>query len=68
MNTTFQAVLAAVVVTASVAVAVAASAMNTDRSDGTAKGDLLAAPSASSGYVTIATPNAELTILTRVYP
>ena len=66
MTTTFQSVLAAVIVTASVVVAVAASAMNT--SSDTGKGDLLAAPTTTSGYVTIATPSAEVTILTRVHP
>ncbi len=64
MTTTFQSVLAAVIVTASVVVAVAASAMNTD----TGKGDLVAAPTSTSGYVTIATPSAEVTVITRVHP
>lgn len=64
MTTTFQSVLAAVIVTASVVVAVAASAMNTDAG----KTDLLAPPTTASGYVTIATPSAEVTILTRVHP
>ncbi len=67
MTTTFQGILAAVIVTASVAVAVAASAMNNDSAI-VAKGNRLAGPVASSGYLTITTPNAELTIMTRVYP
>ncbi len=70
MSVRLQSVLVAVILAASAVVAVTAAAINSEGSDTAGKGDRLEGVLAASqaSQLTITTPSAELTIITRVQP